>query len=213
MNIRNVLRKKNCNDEIIKKFCELRNKSFDRKNSKYKSEYLRYKELCLQEYDYLIKKRVQKYKQFSNYEDLYQEGRIALLAALNSYSYEKGDFNWWANKYIKTKLSREANKHSTIKIPIKKTATMQPHKVSHIPVMVDIAPSALDEIIQKEIKDEVIEALNRLSEKHRTIIELSGIKSHSITQISKELNITKKDCVKLLNEAKERLKNYLGYDA
>lgn len=200
------------NDEIVKKFCEFRNKSLERKNSKYRSEYLYYRELCLKEFDYLVKRLAQKYKQFSNYEDLYQEGRMALLAALNSYNYDKGDFNWWANKYIKTKLSREANKHSTIKIPIKKTINMQPYKVSQIPVIIDTTPSALDEMIKKEIKDEIILALNKLPEKHRTVIELSGIKSHSVTQISKELNIPKKDCLKILNEAKESLKNYLGVE-
>lgn len=199
------------NDELIKKFCEIRNKS-KRKNSKYKSEYLYYRDLCLKEFDYLIKTRAQKYKQFSNYEDLCQEGRMALLAALNSYSYEKGDFNWWADKYIKTKLSREANKHSTIKIPIKKAVHIQPHKISKIPTIIDTQPSGLDLIIRKEIKNEILSALNKLSDKHKTVMELSGIQSKSITQISKDLNMSKKDCLKLLNEAKENLKNYLGHE-
>ena len=199
----------NNNEEILAKFCELRDKAKQRKNSKYKSEYFKYREMCLSNFDYLVKNKTQKYKKFTNYEDLYQDGRIALLAALNTYSPDKGNFYWWADKYIKTRLSREANRHSTIKIPIKKTKTIQPYKVSQLPTVIDLSPSALDEIMNQELKKEISNALGKLPDEQRIILELNGIKSYSINQISKELNIKKSECIKLLKEAKKNLRNYL----
>ena len=196
-------------NEILTKLFELRNKCKRSRSKKLKAEYDQYEAFCEEKFDYLVQSKVYKYKNFSNYEDLKQDGRVALLLALRNFDPNKGSFFWWADKYIKTKVKREANRHSTIKIPIKQTKNIQPYKVSQLPVIIDTNPDPFQSIESTQLKNEVQKAIKQLPEDQRKIIELNGIKSYSISRISRELKITRPDCVKLLNEAKKNLKHSL----
>lgn len=71
-------------------------------------------------YDFLVTKFASKYKGYSNYQDLLQEGRIALLQALKTHDAKKGSIECWAYYYIKTVLARKANWHLDIHVPIRK---------------------------------------------------------------------------------------------
>ena len=194
-------------DILLDKYVKLRKKYKKAKTLEIKREFEQFQEFCAKKFDYLVEARVQAYKKFANYEDLRQDGRVALLFALNSYEPKKGNFFWWANQYIKTKVSREANRHSAMKIPIKHAKHMQPYKVSGFPTMIDASPNALDQIESDEIKQKFWEAVEKLPSDQKKILELNGIKSYSISQISKLLNISRPHCIKLLNEAKKNLKN------
>lgn len=198
-------------DEILDKFIKLRNKSRKSKSEKVQKEYKEYQEICASKFDYLIASRLKRYKQYSNYDDLYQDARIALLLALNSYDPDKGNFFWWAKQYIKTKISREANRHSTLKIPMKMAKDMQPYKVSEMPVLVDSSPDPFEMKTTKEIQEHVNEAINMLPEDQKKIVRLNGIQEHSISKISKDLKISRVTCIKLLNEAKKNLKQNLQH--
>lgn len=194
---------------ILNKLVDLRNRCKKSKSKKLHEEYRDYEEYCGREFDYLVVSRVQKYKEFANYEDLKQDGRVALLMALRNFEPTKGNFFWWADQYIKTKVKREANHHSTFRIPIKHAKKIQPYKVSAIPIIIDRAASALEILENDELKEQIRDAISQLPESQRKIIELNGIKSYSINQISKELKIARMECIKLLNEAKQNLKQNL----
>ena len=176
-------------------------------------EYNKLLDICVKEFDFLIEQRTRRYSGFANYEDLKQDGRVALMLALKSYHPEKGDFFYWARQYIKTKVSREANRHSTIKIPIKHASKMQPYKVSQIPIMVDGSPDPLCSLEKTRIKDTVVNAIGKLPEQQQRVIkmhyEFSGFRTQSITKICEELNISRGNCIKLLNEARDSLKESL----
>jgi len=141
-----------------------------------------------------------------------------LYRALQTYKPEKGDFFWWSNKYIKTKISREANRHSTIKIPLKHAKQVQPYKVSQLPIIIDAGPSALEHIAKDEAVTLIRSAVEKLPEDQRKVItlhyELSGGSDnrrdlYSIGKICDRLNISRMSCVKLLTEAKKTLKREL----
>ena len=198
-------------NKILKKLIVLRNKC--KKNKEIIAEYNKYEAYCAETFDYLVVARTSRYKQFANYQDLQQDGRMALLLALRNFDLRKGSWFWWSNQYIKTKISRAANCHSIIKIPMQKARFMQPHKVSSMPKMVFEGPSAMDIIKEKEIIQEVTEAIEKLPEEQKKIIKLNGIKSYSISQISRELKMSRPHCVKLLNEAKKNLKETLSLSA
>jgi RNA polymerase sigma factor (sigma-70 family) len=206
---------KNENDikELLGKFVELRDKCKKSRNKKLHAEFQKYRELCSSKFDYLIESRTRRYRAFSNYDDLRQDGRLALMLALNSYEPSKGDFYWWANQYIKTKICREANRHSSFQIPIKHTKEIQPYKVSQMPVIIDCDPDALSNAESVEIKSMVHEAIDKLPEDQKKIIqlyyEMDGFRQRSIGKMCEELNISRMSCIKLLNEAKESLKNNL----
>lgn len=198
-------------NEILLKLFELRKKCARSKSKKLHAEYRKQEALCEKKFDYLVLSKLYKYRNFANYEDLKQDGRVALLLALRNFNPHKGSFFWWANQYIKTKIKREANCHSALKIPIKQTQKNHPYKVSQMPIMIDAALDPLQSVEQKEIKKQVREAIQQLPCDQRKIIELNGIKSYSISRISKELKINRIECVRLLNDAKENLKQNLEY--
>jgi RNA polymerase sigma factor (sigma-70 family) len=194
----------------------LRRKCAKSRSTKLHREFGQIQEQCAKELDYLVEARTRKYKGFSNYDDLRQDGRLALYLALQSYEPEKGDFYWWANKYIKTKISREANRHSTIKIPLKHTKYITPYKVSQLPVIVDKEPNALESMAKGEIDTLIRDAVSKLPDDQRKVIELhyemsdgNRRDSHSIGKICDRLHITRVNCQKLLNEAKKTLKQEL----
>lgn len=198
--------------ELITTLVQLRkNCAFDKKS---KREFLKMQEVCVKKFDYLVINRARRYSGFSNYEDLYQDGRLALVAALKTYDLDKGDFFWWANKYIKTKMSREANKHSTIKIPLKHAKEMTPYKVSKIPTMIDESSSAMETMENQEQDSIVRNAIGKLPEDQRRVIELHfeiGSKAKlSIGKICKQLNMPRIKCEQLLNDAKDVLRQELA---
>jgi RNA polymerase sigma factor (sigma-70 family) len=201
------------NDMVV-----LRKKCSKSKNNNLKKALDVIQSECTKELEYLVEARTRRYRGFANYEDLRQDGRIALYRALQTYIPEKGDFFWWANKYIKTKISREANRHSTIKVPLKHAKTMQPYKVSQLPVIIDVGPSALESIASDESAVLIRNAVEKLPEDQRRVIKLhyemgGGTDNRrelfSIGKICDKLNISRMNCVKLLNEAKKTLKREL----
>jgi RNA polymerase sigma factor (sigma-70 family) len=193
-------------------------------------KYKKHEEFCGQKFEYIIVSKLQKYRAFANYDDLKQDARIALLLALRNFDPKKGSFFWWANQYVGTKIKREANRHSSFHIPLKHAKELQPHKESFDPIcynrstasfvlaneiekqislFVDSPLNGLQAIETNEVRMLVKNAMEKLPEEQRKIIELNGIKSYSINKISKELKLTRTDCVNLLNKAKENLKQSL----
>jgi len=200
---------------LLDRLVILRRKSAKSKSAKVHKAYEDIQQEAAKKLDYLVEARARKYRAFSNYDDLCQDGRLALFRALQTYSPEKGDFFWWANKYIKTKISREANRHSTIKIPLKHTKHIQPYKVSQLPIIVDNEPDAFENITKDETNTLIRSAVSKLPNDQRRVIELhfemsgSRREAHSIGKICEKLKITRVNCVKLLNEAKKNLKQEL----
>jgi RNA polymerase sigma factor (sigma-70 family) len=210
------LERTNNNEEInslLHKLIALRKKSI--KSKKFRKEFENLQNICAEKLDYLVEERTRRYKSFVNYEDLYQDGRLALHLALQSYNPDKGDFFWWANKYIKTKISREANRHSTIKIPIKKIKFATPYKVSQMPIVIDKDISAFETFQEQEKYEFVRLAIQKLPHEQRRVIELhyeignDKQGNNTIGQICKIMKISRMSCAKLLTEAKSNLKQEL----
>ena len=205
---------------LLERLVCLRRKCATTKSAKLQKELEEVQQLCIQELEYLIIARTRKYKKFANYDDLQQDGRLALHLAMRSYEPEKGDFYWWADKYIKTKISREANRHSTIKIPLKHTKFVTPYKVSQLPVIVDNEPIALESLSQHESFSIIREAIEKLPDDQKKVIKLhfeinpgtygANPEFHSIGKICDALKIKRVHCVKLLNEAKKSLRQELA---
>jgi RNA polymerase sigma factor (sigma-70 family) len=216
-NLDNVIKQNKITD-LLNNMVLLRKKCSKSKNSSLQKELEDIQSECTKELEYLIDARTRRYKGFANYDDLRQDGRMALYRALQTYKPEKGDFFWWANKYIKTKISREANRHSTIKVPLKKAKVEQPYKMAQLPIMIDEEINALEHIAKDEAVNLVRNAVEKLPEDQRKVIslhyELSGGSDnrrdlYSIGKICDSLNISRMNCIKLLTEAKKTLKREL----
>lgn len=200
-------------DEYAKELIRLRDKSEKSKNPTLKQKYLEYQNFCMEKFRYLVAMRVSKYRKFSNYKDLEQDGFEALVLALRTYKPDKGSFTWWADKYISTRVSRAANAHSTIRFPLKKAREMKPFKTAAIPVLVDTQPDAFESMQSSETSDYVLNAIKELPEEHQKLINLiygfQGMKPHTIGNALKALSITRPQCLRILEEAKTQLKEKL----
>ena len=76
-------------NKLLKVLVRLRNKCHRTKSDEDLAKYHKQEALCAQKFEYLIDLHTRKYQQFPNYHDLQQEGRVALLSALRSFS-----LNW-----------------------------------------------------------------------------------------------------------------------
>jgi RNA polymerase sigma factor (sigma-70 family) len=208
-------------EQLLNQLMELQKLYFKNSdNYSLKNTYLKKRDEFIKNLEYLVEAKTKKYKNFINYDDLCQDGRLALCQALKSYDPEKGNFFWWANKYIKTKISREANKHATIRIPVHETKNMLPYKVSKIPTIIDNSSNALNKIFREELESTIRRALTKLPELQRKVIELhfeidspnrcSRINNGTINTICEKLNISKSRCTNILREAKENLREELN---
>lgn len=212
-------------DELLTEFVKLRNKCCKSRSKSLQAKYKKQKELCIRKFDYIVKNKAKKYISFSNYDDLLQDGRLALVFALNSFEQNnsknykeraKGWF-WWANHYVGTKISREANKHSTIKIPLKKTNTIMPYKISQMPVIADSGISAIDSVESIENAEYIHAAISKLPPIQRKVVEMyfefgtKGPTRTSISKICSDLDISRKECQKILTAAKNSLRSDLEH--
>jgi RNA polymerase sigma factor (sigma-70 family) len=180
-------------DELAEKYVRLRDKA---EKTGDKTDILRfesYKNICIQKLKQLVEQRVFKYKQFSNYKDLKQDGFEALISAFRTFDPKKGSFSWWAGKYIKTRISRTANAHSTIKYPI--------------------AINPFENMERLDEANYIKEAIAGLSDQQRLVINMkygfNGVREYSVGDILTNLSISRLQYTKILSEAEEHIKRYL----
>lgn len=165
--------------------------------------YQKHRELCVEKFDYLIKMKTGRYKSFSNYEDLNQEGREALVKAMKTYNPQKGNFFAWAHNYIGTRISRSANLHTTIRFPLKVAKATTPHKESVMPTMIEERFCPDKELEDVQTVQAVQGAISALSSSQKEVIKLAfgfdGDKPMSINKICKKLSISRLSCIKMIN--------------
>ncbi len=200
-------------NKIVKEFVELRERAEKSKSKKIKSKFKQFQIEIVNKLSHLVLLRTNRYRMFNNHHDLQQDGFEALFMALKTYRPEKGDFSWWAKKYIDTRVSRSANAHSTIKYPLKTIKDFKPHKMSVIPVITDTAFDPQESLEYSELKKTISEAINLLPEIQQRVIKLSfemaGNRASTITKISEELKLSRTATLKILEEAKNKLRETL----
>jgi RNA polymerase sigma factor (sigma-70 family) len=190
---------------LMKKFIELRTKANETKSPKDIEEFRSHEQICIEKFKYLVTMRTSRYKQFSNYEDLNQEGMEALLKAMKNYNPKRGNWFWWSHHYVSTRISRSANLHTTIRYPLKIAKSIPPHKETIMPIIIEdkCCPDKELEITQTNhiIKDVMV----FLTDEQKNIINLAygfdGDKPMSINKICKRLNISRLKCLNTINDA------------
>lgn len=133
-----------------------------------------------------------------NGEDVEQDAQLALLLAIKTWS-PRAPFLWWAEQYIKLKVSRSANKHSAFKIPIGKARLLKPLKVEMEEA--SAVPGYLSEIEWQEMWDRFAESL---TDQEKQVVA-QGITGYSTTDISQQLGISKTQVRNLAKSGKQKL--------
>lgn len=198
-------------NELMGKWIDLRNRSKDSQDPKLIREYNRHNNLCVEKFRYLITMKTSRYKAFSNYDDLNQEGYVALIKAMKTFKPNKGSFFAWAHNYIGTRIARSANLHTTIRYPLKVAKANTPHKESVMPLLIEDQYCPDKELEQSQTMHAMYESLNQLSVQQKEIIDLSfgfkGDKPMSVNKICKKLNMSRSQCIKLIDSALSLIKN------
>jgi len=189
---------------------QLRNKSEETKSQTDIAEYKKHEQICIDKFFYLISMRTNKYKGFSNYEDLNQEGLEVLVRAMNNYDPSKGNFFWWAHKYIETRITRSANTHTVIRYPLKFAKANVPHRETKMPELKEEKniPETLTEDL--EITKVIGSAMDHLNEEQKKIVNLvfgvDGDKPLSISKVCKKMKLSRFYCMKMIDGALDVLK-------
>lgn len=200
--------------ELMAKLIELRNLVKNEPNNT--NSYIAFKvheQLCIEKFKYIVSMKASHYKGFSNYEDLIQEGLLALTRALSNYNPKKGSIYYWIHRYVDTKISRMANFHTVIRYPLKVAKEMVPHRENNLPLMIEEKHCPDKEAETSEIALLIENAIDVLDENQSNIIRLAfgfnGDKSLSINKICKKLRISRTSCIKTINESLDILKNQI----
>jgi RNA polymerase sigma factor (sigma-70 family) len=161
--------------------------------------------MCVEKFTYLVTMKTSRYRNFSNYDDLNQEGIEALLKGMKNYNPKKGCAFWWFHRYIDTRISRSANLHTTIRYPLKIAKATPPHKELNMPVIIEEKNCPDQELETLQNKQAIKQVLTYLPALQQEVISLAygfdGDKPVSINRICKKMGISRNVCLKMIDEA------------
>lgn len=192
-------------NDLMMKLIDLRNKVKKTEDDGLVKEFKKHERICIEKFTYLVTMRTSRYRSFSNYDDLNQEGFEALLKAMDNYDPSKGSFFWWSGHYIGTRISRSANLHTTIRIPLKVANILPPHKEALSPMLTDEA-LCQDSMLENAQLNLAIESASvHLSDTQRKVIDLifglTGDKPMSVNMVCQKMNITRAQCLRSMKKA------------
>jgi RNA polymerase sigma factor (sigma-70 family) len=194
--------------QLMAKFIELREMATESVEASALFE--EHQQVCVQKFMYLVTMRTNRYKSYSNHEDLVQEGLEALTKAMANYNAKKGNFFWWAHRYIGTRISRSANAHTTIRYPLAVAKNITPHKEMHLPLLIEEIYCPDKQVEASQVNNAIHEAMDVLSLEQKKILNLAyglnGENKISLSKLCKQLNMSRSTLVSLINEALTKLK-------
>lgn len=191
--------------DLMAKLVDLKFKSKISDDPKIKQELYRHEQKCINQFKYLVTMKTGRYKAFSNYDDLNQEGFEALIKAMKTYDPKKGSFFAWAHNYIGTRISRSANLHTTIRYPLKVAKENTPHKEAIIPTIIEERYCPDKQLENIELHNSMNQAIEMLTSQQKEVINLAygfdNDKPMSINKICKKLGLSRLNCIKIINAA------------
>lgn len=199
--------------ELMKKLIELRNEAKNSSDVSALSAFKAQEQLCIEKFKYIVLMKASHYKGFSNYEDLVQEGLMALTRALSNYNPKKGSIYYWIHRYVDTKVSRQANFHTVIRYPLKVAKEIAPHRENNLPLLIEERHCPDKEAEASEIAYLIDNAISVLDNNQSNIIRLAfgfnGDKPLSVNKICKRLHISRAICIKTINASLDILKEQI----
>lgn len=160
---------------------------------------------------YLVQSVVYRYKKFDNYDDLYQEGMIGLIKAVQQYNSDTSfHFIRYAMWWIKARVVRSIKKLNLI--------TVSGDENMKYFIQYDIKENDMIEennpeknaILSEEINN-LHCVINSLPEKHQKIIKmrygLNNTKEHNLQDLGDKLDMTREGIRQLEHRILHKLKN------
>lgn len=165
-------------------------------------------ELIIEKLNPLIVASIRRYyNKAADYDDLIQEGRLAVLECIKDYDESKGVYFLG---YVKTMLKfLYLNKHKekillSLNTPIGESKDQE---------LIDILESEdgdiLEEILKTEELEEIRYALESLTERQRKVIIYFYFEGYSISEIAKRMDATYRTIVNTKTNALEKMRRML----
>jgi RNA polymerase sigma factor (sigma-70 family) len=195
-------------ETLMAEFIALRNEK--NTSSEAMTKFRRHETKCINSFAYIIHMHANRYKNFSNHDDLVQEGYEALMKAMANYKPGTSSFFYWSHRYIGTRISRQANLHTTIRFPLKIAKEQIPKREFELPLLIEetFCPDKQAENLQ--IVAEIKRVINTLRGRKRKIIDLyfgfTGDKPASINKICETLDLSRIKCTEILQSAIDEIK-------
>jgi RNA polymerase sigma factor (sigma-70 family) len=192
-------------NSLIGKLLKLKSKAKKTGDKEDIRRFKEYEQVCVDKFKYIVLSKTQRYRNFSNYEDLTQEGLMALLSALHSFNPKrKSNIFWWIHRYTDTRIARCANLHTTIRFPLKYAKHTAPHRESALPLMVDQVSGPHDILEQSEALKTIKKNFVHLSPNQQKVVSMlygiDGEAPSSISKVCQQLRMSRPTCVKLLDQ-------------
>lgn len=197
---------KNTNENIRSKIKDIRNIQ--------KSDPVRAKKMedeLIISLSYLVHSVVFRYKRFDNYDDLYQEGMIGLIKAVQQYNADTSfHFTRYAMWWVKARIVRSIKKLNLIKISgDDNTKYHMQYDINENDIIEEDNPEKRA-ILMEEIKN-LQTSLSLLPEKHQQIIKmrygLDDMKEHNLQDLGTKLNMTREGIRQLEHRILNKIKN------
>lgn len=160
---------------------------------------------------YLVHSVVFRYKRFDNYDDLYQEGMIGLIKAVQQYNADTSfHFTRYAMWWVKARIVRSIKKLNLIKISgDDNTKYHMQYDINENDIIEEDNPEQRA-ILMEEIKN-LQTSLSLLPEKHQQIIKmrygLDDMKEHNLQDLGTKLNMTREGIRQLEHRILNKIKN------
>lgn len=198
--------------QLVEKYLNLKSNYDENKTLESLKKLRQHEHICVKKLEYLVKMATARYRKFSNYDDLYQEGMLCLFHSMTTFDVSKNaSFFWWAHRYIQTKVKRCANQHTTIRISMKDAKKHTPHKEFVMPILIEetYCPDKMAESFEEVAL--IRKSLNCLTKNQEIVIRMVygiGLEdSFPINKICATLNISRVQCNNVIKSAMSKIKN------
>ena len=172
------------NEEAIKLF-EIRDKLIEGGKEKTSAEIVSIDNQLIRDLGFLVYNSARKYRLFSNYEDLVQEGFIGLIKATRHFNHKLfPNFFVYAERWIKTNINKAASKFDVMYSPDKSRVIYLNSTVIKEELCTE---SPEEEYIAKESGIVIDKYLANLSERDGDIIRRIFGLNHNIGQTLREI--------------------------
>ncbi len=159
---------------------------------------------------YLVHSVVFKYKKFDNYEDLYQEGMIGLIKAVQQYNSDTSfHFTRYAMWWIKARVVRSIKKLNLITVSGDENMKyLIQYDIQENDIVEDEDPEK--NVLHLEKIENLRNIINSLPEKHQQIIKmrygLNNTQEHNLQDLGDKLDMTREGIRQLEHRILNKLK-------
>jgi len=171
------------------------------------------------------------------FDDLVNTGIIGLIKAIEKYDERKAKFSTYAYikirgeildflrsleivpRSVKDKIKKEYENTDEISIPLSNTAVMvsiekaiyeKDPNLKLIDTLTSQKASPEEVVIKDDLKEKIIKAMNRLSNKEKAVIQMIYFEERDLKYISQQLGISISRVSQLKSTAIEKIKSIIG---